>query len=167
MYLWYRWFGQTAYVEVPSNDEEAGKHSANVLYKVKSKSVCIQTLSFLIFTLGYLAIGFSRFILGVHSANQVIYGFLLGGLSIVMCVNWVDPAVTQIMDKVRQKHLSRSEINSSLTVGSIYTATGILITTAVYLWVDLAQDGFNIPQEYRDNIEKCQGSPLDISSVET
>ena len=34
------------------------------------------------------------------------------------------------------------------------------------MWVKFIKDGFNIPQEYRDVIERCEGKPLNIQSVE-
>jgi membrane-associated phospholipid phosphatase len=47
-------------------------------------SPVLKISSFIVMTFGYLAIGWSRMVLGAHSLNQVIYGFLLGALSICL-----------------------------------------------------------------------------------
>jgi membrane-associated phospholipid phosphatase len=52
----------------------------NISYKSKF-------LVFLILTIGYLAMGASRLVLGVHSLNQVFYGFALGLWSLIF-VMW-------------------------------------------------------------------------------
>ena len=38
----------------------------------------VRIVSFVVLLLGFLAVGLSRLIVGVHSLNQVIYGFLRG-----------------------------------------------------------------------------------------
>jgi len=70
MYLWARWFMTAEFVEVPVfNDIESDKGSSSVLKQINEKPLWMKVASFIVLTLGYLGIGFSRFILGVHSLN--------------------------------------------------------------------------------------------------
>lgn len=107
MYLWQRWFIQIK-KEVMHNDAESLVTKTGV--EIKTMPIWIQIVSFVILTLGYLAIGYSRFVLGVHSANQILYGFLLGGWSIVMCACWLDPLVSDLIDQIRNKKLTKDQV---------------------------------------------------------
>ena len=56
---------------------------------------------FVVFTSGYLLIGYSRFLLGVHSANQIVYGWLLGAWTCVLCVGVLNPKLRHFLDRAR------------------------------------------------------------------
>lgn len=83
-----------------------------------------------------------------------------------MCVYWVNPAIKNVMDRIKKKEALADDIKTSLISGIIYSFVGITITTLVYLWVDKSQNGFDIPTKYQENIEKCSGKELDENDIE-
>lgn len=48
---------------------------------------------FLILVIGAILVGYSRFILGVHSVDQVLYGSILGVWTLLMCLWLINPLV--------------------------------------------------------------------------
>jgi membrane-associated phospholipid phosphatase len=57
----------------------------------------IKCLSFVFLTFAYLLMGFSRFALGAHSANQIIYGFIVGLWSCLACVHLINPFIVECL----------------------------------------------------------------------
>ena len=53
----------------------------------------LQFTAFTILTLGWVIMGYSRFVLGVHGANQIIYGAMLGLLTCPFCIQIIGPWV--------------------------------------------------------------------------
>ena len=58
----------------------------------------VRIVSFVVLLLGFLAVGLSRLIVGVHSLNQVIYGFLLGLWTLTYMLMYWRPVVKRHMD---------------------------------------------------------------------
>ena len=58
----------------------------------------VKIVSFVVLLLGFLAVGLSRLIVGVHSLNQVIYGFLLGLWTLTYMLMYWRPVVKRHMD---------------------------------------------------------------------
>jgi hypothetical protein len=117
-----------------------------------------------VLTLGYLSIGYSRFVLGAHASNQIFYGFLLGGWSLLMCVYFLGPRVQRLVDMLKKKQLSPEEQKSALTSGYALTFFMVLAQTLVFLYVD-SLGGFDIPANLAANIQLCSGQPVIKSDV--
>ena len=75
-------------------------------------STIVKVIAFVFLTVGYLLIGLSRFILGVHSANQILYGFLLGLWTVLMCIFLLDPLVYNQQKQLRSSKVTKVEILS-------------------------------------------------------
>ena len=58
----------------------------------------VRIVSFVVLLVGFLAVGLSRLIVGVHSLNQVIYGFLLGLWTLTYMLMYWRPVVKRHMD---------------------------------------------------------------------
>ena len=90
MYLWYRWMW------IPFKAEDAEKP----LHKFAKNKVWL-AVSFIFLLIAALLMAYSRFILGVHSLNQLVYGFLLGVWGLVVCLWYIDPLIREFMDEFR------------------------------------------------------------------
>lgn len=60
------------------------------------KGKILTFLTFIIFTLGWFSMGYSRYILGVHSSAQLLYGFLLGAWSAFLAIKYINPKLREI-----------------------------------------------------------------------
>ena len=78
---------------------------------------------------------FSRFIVGVHSANQLLYGFLIGIVTVLLCVQVIRPKIYE--------WLSSKKPVSSWRISVIFAAL-FLLTIMVTLYVEYVDDGFSI-----------------------
>jgi membrane-associated phospholipid phosphatase len=89
------------------NDEELQIHPNPVpAFKeapFATAGTVIRFVSFLILLLGFLAIGLSRLILGVHSLNQVIYGFMLGLWTLGFVIQVVQPLCLDMVLLVKER----------------------------------------------------------------
>ena len=110
MYLFWRWFTNQPKTRY-SNSLDQLSASQN------QTGVCTQVTAFVILSLGYLGIGYSRFLLGAHASNQIFYGFLLGGWSLMMCIYFIGPRVQRLVDMLKRKQLTPDDQKSALTVG--------------------------------------------------
>jgi membrane-associated phospholipid phosphatase len=72
---------------------------------------------------GFLLMGFSRFILGVHSANQILYGYLWGGWTYLVVCYWLRDHI--------YTSLKSDKPNGDLLKVTIYSFLGILATFGV------------------------------------
>ena len=59
--------------------------------------------AFIVLTAGFLSVGYSRFILGVHSANQILYGFIIGLWSVLFCTTTLDPIIESMVENLKNK----------------------------------------------------------------
>lgn len=121
----------------------------------------MQIISFIILAAGVLAVGFSRFILGVHSANQIFYGYLLGAWSLFFSLWIVDPLIGQMVEKLKSSKVTKEEHSRMMKQLSAWTLLILVIMVAVFLIVEFGIDGFNVKALYINNIEKCKNMTVD------
>lgn len=78
-------------------------------------------------------IGLSRFVLGAHGANQILYGFLIGLWSILFCIYKVDPEVETFI-----ANLKLNQFKSSDQLLNVYllSAGALAVQVLAYFWVD-------------------------------
>ena len=81
--------------------------------------------------------GYSRFLLGVHSANQIMYGFMLGLWTLFVCINYVRPLIV-------------SEVTFAQAVKVL-----ILSVVMLLILVVSALSVPDIPELYQANLLKC------------
>ena len=67
----------------------------------KKQSSIIKVTSFIFLLAAGLEMGHSRFVLGLHSANQILYGDLLGLWCLIFCIFFMEPKLRQIMDDLK------------------------------------------------------------------
>lgn len=77
---------------------------------------------------GAMLIGYSRFILGVHSANQILYGFLLGLWSIAMSIAFIQPRLEDLIARIKARQIPFGHQMRSFYIGASVTLAGLLIT---------------------------------------
>jgi membrane-associated phospholipid phosphatase len=65
----------------------------NFVDKLQNLAFGWKILAFIILTIGYLSMGFSRLLMGVHSLNQIIYGYLLGLMTLLLVLLFLQPLV--------------------------------------------------------------------------
>ena len=92
---------------------------------------------------------FSRFIVGVHSANQLLYGFLIGIVTVLLCVQVIRP---KIYEWLSSKPVSSWRI-------SVIFAVLFLLTIIVTLYVEYVDDGFSITDKEQQILQKCLNLP--------
>ena len=114
-------------------------------------STIVKVIAFIVLTAGYLLIGFSRFILGVHSANQILYGFLLGLWTVLMCIFLLDPLVYSHQKQLRSSKVTKAEITSYVTWYGVFSTMGLGSQMAVFLYVDSIH-GFELDKTSTANI---------------
>ena len=78
-------------------------------------------LLFLLLSIGYLAVGLSRLIVGVHSLNQVIYGYLIGLWTLTYVIMFWRPVVKKHMDHIQRKAYSVPEIKLLLLQSGLFS----------------------------------------------
>ena len=71
---------------------------------------------------------YSRLELGLHAINQVLYGWLLGLWTIIMCINWIDPQIYSFCEQIKIPS-NRSYFN----FGTILSILAMIISSFVFL----------------------------------
>lgn len=86
--------GETA-AETSSSDVSRLDSSIDKAFADGPKQLTyVQKLAiFLVLNIGWIVMGYSRLILGMHSLNQIIYGALLGLLTCAFCMQVIGPIV--------------------------------------------------------------------------
>ena len=90
---------------------------------------------FLLLTATFLTMGYSRMVLGMHSLNQVFYGFLLGLWSLAFSMTTLMPALNQNLTRVESKIRNKQSLKAYLGVVFIISMTLILVMILDYLCV--------------------------------
>ena len=73
--------------------------------------VCV---SFPVLVVGFLTIGLSRMILGVHSLDQLIYGWVIGLWTLTYILIFWRPLVKSHFYKIKNKQLTSKELTRLL-----------------------------------------------------
>ena len=122
-------------------------------------------MAFVVLTLGYLAIGYSRFILGVHSANQILYGFIIGLWSVLFCIFTLDPIIEGMVENLKKKTMAKSKVFVYVGVSVVSSLVALASMIAAFEYVE-GKDGFSLTPTYRKNIERCSGKPPSKKDVQ-
>ena len=92
---------------------------------------------FVVLNIGWMVMGYSRLILGMHSLNQIIYGGFMGLLTCAFCIKVIGPIVAaEIFD------LKTSRKTNMIAVYVLTLAMNILICVPAVIVGDL----FNLPE---------------------
>ena len=108
--------------------------------------------SFLILVVGFLAVGFSRMIVGVHSLNQVLYGYALGLWTVVYVLCYWRPVVQQHMTMLEHKLCTPQQAHQLVTGVGCCSCAALLLLIVVYQYVVMR---YTMPEEYQTNIQNC------------
>mmetsp|Transcript_508 Transcript_508/g.981 ORF Transcript_508/g.981 Transcript_508/m.981 type:complete len:148 (+) Transcript_508:743-1186(+) len=101
--------------------------------------------------------GFSRMVLGVHSLNQILYGFLLGLWSLYAVLSYIQPLVLQNQQTIRDIILVRKG-SVGIYVGIVCGIISTLLITCVLIFLTTKLfDDFDLDPSERDIIEACRG----------
>lgn len=92
---------------------------------------------------------FSRFIVGVHSANQLLYGFLIGMVTVLLCVQVIRPKIYEWLS---------SKPLTSWRISAIFAGL-FLLSIMVILYVEYVDDGFSITEKEQSVLQKCLNLP--------
>ena len=109
-------------------------------------------MAFIILTLGYIFMAFSRNILGVHSLNQVIYGMLLGLWTVFTFLNLIKPLTINYIKKI--KVMNSKEQATLLSIVGIICTVFLLTIIVVY---QLLVSNYEFQANYALNLLKCTG----------
>ena len=63
---------------------------------------------FIVLLLGILSVGLSRMIVGVHSLNQIIYGYLIGFWTLAYVLTYWRPVIKHHMTQIQKRALTSS-----------------------------------------------------------
>ena len=113
----------------------------------------MKALSFVILFLGTLAVGLSRLIVGVHSLNQVLYGFLIGLWTLSYVLLFWRSTIKTHMHNIQQKTYSVAEIKTLLLSAFLLSLALLILSTAIYY---IAMGSYVMPQSQLDNLRKCK-----------
>ena len=120
------------------------------------KRTLITICAFVILFSGSLLLAYSRFITGMHTANQVLYGLMLGYWSALTCIFFIDPRVEVWLNKLYADQMSKREMLNGLAVNLIASFVAIFSVT-IALLVMVKQGKFTLPPDIVANIESCRG----------
>lgn len=95
---------------LPSGHAMCAFYFANFLYfryfwfkiEDKVKNALWMAFGTIVIQVGWVLMCYSRFYLGIHSLNQLIYGALLGAWSLYMCLTWLNPLVVSTVQYVKE-----------------------------------------------------------------
>ena len=163
MYLFNRYF--LKYKQEPQAEANAQSVLSEPPEKLAQYSIATKLVAFIIFTVGFLAIGFSRFILGVHSANQILYGFLLGLWTILMCVVLVDPLIEEQLAGLKSKSVPMEQVQKQIMWYGGLSLFALGSQIAVYWYVD-SKNAFDLDPAYKALISKCSGKAVTTRAVQ-
>lgn len=134
MYLYYRFYGnQQARLTLP---------------------LWLRATAFFVLLGGALAVGYSRFVLGMHTLNQIIYGLLIGGWTTVLSIWVIQPIVLETIFQHRLNGFT-SESKRALINSSILTGALILAYCLTVSYADQIDSAFNYKKEYQERINAC------------
>ena len=98
--------------------------------KRTAQNMIFMVFSFIILTLGWLSMSYSRFILGLHSSGQLIYGGLLGAWSLFLCLKYINPRIKAAITATRQNGFGPESKKYMICIGAICFAELVSIIVA-------------------------------------
>lgn len=141
----------------PNGNSVDLESSANLPQLVKQPfSLLVQGFAFIIITLGVFGVFFSRFVLGVHALNQIIYGGLIGSWTCFYVIWVVDPQVREIITSVKANQISQSRREQLKKAGIFVGICALFIGIAVYLFVVYGLKGFDIDEAMKHRLSVCK-----------
>jgi len=111
------------------------------------------TVGTIVLQLGWFTMVYSRFFLGIHSLNQLIYGCLLGIWSLYMCYTWLNPLVVRTVYYVKENGWD-DKTKKYFIVSAVYTAIVILAYIIAHVIID-GTGQYELKPEWRSSLEKC------------
>ena len=100
---------------------------------IVNKNKIFAVLSFIVLTLGWFTMAYSRFILGLHSFNQLLYGVLLGVWSLYMNLSWFNPLVAKTVEHVKENGWTGGSSKKYFIIAAIITLiTQVAVIIAHY-----------------------------------
>ena len=128
MYLWHR------HVYCHRKDEEEQSPGLKA-FKI---------ISFIICTGGWITIGISRMEVGVHSLNQVLYGWQLGLWTALCCINFIDPKVREWVEHVKNGGSGKN----GLIINGTLSILGIIATSLAF-WIQYSKGRFDLKNTWK------------------
>lgn len=112
----------------------------------------IYCISFVVLAASNLAMGFSRLVLGVHSANQVLYGVLLGLWTVTWCVYFMRSALFKHVEKIANHELTMSDIKYYMVCVWMINISAYIMQITLFMYnIEKAHSDIHI-----ENIKKCK-----------
>lgn len=91
-------------------------------------------------------------IVGVHSCNQLIYGFAIGLWTLAYVLNYWRPLARKHMRFMKSKSLTRKRLSQLLTTIGIFSTLSLILLTIVY---QVMMANYVMPKEYVAGIQSC------------
>jgi hypothetical protein len=99
--------------------------------------------------------GYSRFILGVHSVNQILFGMSLGLLTVALVLNVIRPQLISHFDKIKSRQYTLDYIKKCVVGVWLLSTSLVVIVLIVYL--NVFRDGeIPIADEHMKVIKMCK-----------
>lgn len=109
-------------------------------------------ICFGVLVLGFLAVGMSRLILGMHALDQVIYGFFLGLWTVTYMITTWRPIVRGHMYDIKTRRLSGARLSLLLTMVAITSISLLTLMVSVYYKSILT---YKMHAKHIKSIQKC------------
>lgn len=109
--------------------------------------------AFIVLTFGYLAVGFSRLVMGVHSLNQVLDGFVVGFWTLAYVLKFWRPMIKAHVEQMKQREMDRQDAVRLLIYVWLFCFAQVVVLSAIYL---IVMDSYKMPDKYQANIRKCK-----------
>ena len=104
--------------------------------------------------------GLSRMILGVHFLDQVVFGYILGFITLAFVKEVIWPLFVQNVQNHKEKGKTSKQILKDLSVFFACNLSLFLINFAIFEY-GVHNNWFDLDQEFLDNIQVCtKGKPI-------
>ena len=137
-------FGQP---HIPKQSPDSGKASS-FYYKILKK-----LLIFCILVGGFLTVGLSRMIMGVHSLDQIIYGYLVGAWTLFYVFLYWRPIVKKHIARIKERAYSIPEVKTLVLHSGLFSVTFLMLQCAVFF---ISNEFYKMPDQQIENIRKCK-----------
>jgi len=108
--------------------------------------------------------GFSRLVLGMHSLNQVLYGFQLGLWTLAFVLTTGQPVLFSNLQRIRRKIKHNESVSKYILILTGITGVMMAIDVGNYFWVDSVH-GFELDPKWKANIHSCRPEPVSVHRV--